>query len=146
MCSGLECWGDVYPVWSPECGWRRFLQSRRVHLVVWRRCHRLRSRRCAVVRGCAGNGHSPGETQDARKVDSSPGERCAEEPGYIWPVLVTGPPVYAWVVTGSLLFGSPPRRVQGCLRPPLLCQLRFDVPAVFRCVCVINTLTKSRLS
>ena len=76
-------------------------------------------------RGCAGTGHSPGGTLVARKVDSSPGEkcaaelgfprasripgkRCAEEPGYIRPVLVAGPPVYAWVVTGSLLFGSPP--------------------------------------
>ena len=48
------------------------------------------------------------ETQDARNVDYSPGERCVEEPGYIMPVLVAGPPVYAWVVTGSLLFRSPP--------------------------------------
>ena len=95
-------------------------------------------------RGCAGYGHSPGGTLVARKVDSSPGEkcvaelgfprvshtpdekcvaelgfprvshtpgkRCAEEPGYIRPVFVAGPPVYDWVVTGSLLFGSPPRR------------------------------------
>ena len=62
--------------------------------------------------------------------------------------------MYAWVVTGSLLFGSPPRRVRGCLRPPLLCQLRFDVLAVFRCACVIahwgrylsrHNRTKSRL-
>ena len=76
-------------------------------------------------RDCVRNGHSPGGTLVARKVDSSPGEqcaaelgfpqasrspgeRCAEEPGYIRPVLVAGPPVYAWVVTGSLLFGSPP--------------------------------------
>ena len=28
--------------------------------------------------------------------------------GLYKPVLVAGPPVYAWVVTGSLLFGSPP--------------------------------------
>ena len=101
-------------------------------------------RGCTQMRGCAGNGHSPGETQDARKVDSSPGERCAEEPGYIRPVSVSGPPVYAWVVTGSLLFGSPPRRVQGLLRPPLRCQLRFEVPAVFRWARVIDTLTTSR--
>ena len=67
---------------------------------------------CTWMRGCAGNGHSLGERQDARKADSSPGERCAEKPGYIRPVLVAGPPVYAWVVTGSLLFGSPPRRVR----------------------------------
>ena len=78
------------------------------------------------------------------KVDSSPGERCAEEPGYIRPVLVAGPPVYAWVVTGSFLFGSPPRRVRGCLRPPLRCQLRFEVPAVFRWARVRDTLTTSR--
>ena len=102
----------------------------------------------AQVRGCTrmrGNGHSPGETQDAREVVTSPGEKCAEEPGYIRPVLVAGPPVYAWVVTWSLLFGSPPKRVRGFLRPPLLCQLRFNVPAVFRCVRVIDTLMKSRL-
>ena len=98
------------------------------------------------MRGCMGNGHSPDRTLVGRKIDSSPGEKCAaepgfprashtpgerctKEPGYIRPVLVAGPPVYAWVVTGSLLFGSSPRRVRGCLRPPLLCQLRFDVLA-----------------
>ena len=62
--------------------------------------------------------------------------------------------VVTWVVTGSLLFASPPRRVQGCFRPTLLCQLRFDVLAVSRCACVIahwgqylsrHNRTKSRL-
>ena len=60
--------------------WRRFLQSRRFHLVVWWCCHLPWSHKCAVVCGCAGNGHSPGGTLVARKVDSSPGERCAAEP------------------------------------------------------------------
>ena len=95
---------------STDVVWRRFLQSRRFHLVVWWCCRLPRSHRCAVVRGCAGNGHSPGGTLVAQKVDSSPGERCAaepgfprasrtpgercaEEPGYIMPVLVAGPPV-----------------------------------------------------
>ena len=103
--------------------WRRFLQSHLFHLVGWRWCLLLRSRKCAVVHGCAGNGHSPGETQHARRVGVSPGEKCAEDPGYIRPVLVAGPPVYVWLVTGSLLFGSPLRHVWGLLQPPLLCQL-----------------------
>ena len=98
---GRECVLDLNAGEIPQFGrlnvvWRRYPQSRRFHLVVWWWCLLLRSRRCAVVRGCAGNGHSPGETQDARKVDSSPGEKCVEEPGYIRPVLVAGPPVYAW--------------------------------------------------
>ena len=109
---------------------------------MWWCCRLQRSHRCAVVRGCAGNGHSPGGTLVAQKVDSSPGERCAaepgfprasrtpgercaEEPGYIRPVLVTGPPVYALVVTGSLLFRISPQTCTGCLRPPLLCQLMW---------------------
>ena len=110
---------------STDVVWRRFFQTRRFHLVVWWCCRLPWSHRCAVVCGCAENGHSPGGTLVARKVDYSPGERyaaepgfpraartpserCAEEPGYIRPVLVAGPPVYAWVVTGSLLFRSPP--------------------------------------
>ena len=96
---GRECVLDLNtgetctPVWSPECGLETipskppFPPCRvMVCLLIW-------SRKCAVVRGCAGNGHSPGETQDA----------------------------YAWLVTWSLLFGSPLRRVQGSQQPPLLC-------------------------
>ena len=37
---------------------------------------------CTRKRGCTGNGHSSGETQDAREVGISPGEmECAEDSG-----------------------------------------------------------------
>ena len=44
--------------------------------------------RCGCTRmcGCAGNGHSPGEPQDARKVGVSRSEmKCAEDSAYIKP-------------------------------------------------------------
>ena len=40
-------------------------------------------RGCMRLRGCAGNGHFPGETQDAREFGVPMGERCAEDSGYI---------------------------------------------------------------
>ena len=63
-----------------------------------------------IRRGCVGNGHSPGETQDARKVGVS---RCAEDSAYIKLDSVVESPVCVWSVTGSLLFGSPLGRVRG---------------------------------
>ena len=72
------------------------------------------------MRCCVGNGHSPGETQDAREVGVFPGEmECAEDSDYIKPDSVVESPVYVWSVTGSLLFGSPLRRVRGLQQPPL---------------------------
>ena len=71
-------------------------------------------RGCMRMRGCMGNGHSPGETQDAWEVDVSPGEmECAEDSAYIRPDSVVESPVYVWSVTGSLFFGSILRRVRG---------------------------------
>ena len=116
--------------------------------------------KCAAELGFPRASHTLGEKCAAElgfpRASHTPGKTCTEEPGYVRPVLVAGPPVYAWVVTGSLLFGSPPppRRVQGCLRPTLLGQLWFDVLAVSRCACVIadwgrylsrHNQTKSRL-
>ena len=50
----------------------------------------------------------------------SPGEmKCAEDLDYIRPASVVESPVYVWSVTGSLLFGSPLRRVRGSQQPPL---------------------------
>ena len=102
-------------------------------------------------RSCAGNCHSPGDkcTKDLGfpQASHTPGEKCAaeldfprasltlgeccaEELGYIRPALLAEAPVYAWTVTGSLLFGSPHRRVRGecCaeelgyIRPALLAE------------------------
>ena len=73
---------------------------------------------CTRMRGCAGNRHSPGETQDALEVGVSPGEmKCVEDSDYIRPDSVVESPVYVWSVTGSLLFGSPLRRVRGLQQP-----------------------------
>ena len=79
----------------------------------------MQVRSCTRMRGCAGNGHSPGETQDARKFGVPPGERCMEDSGYIRPDSVVGSSVYVWSVTGSHLFGSPLRRVRGIQQPPM---------------------------
>ena len=54
-----------------------------------------------------GEWNSPAGTLVAWKVDSSPGEKCAAELGF--------PRVYAWVVTGSLLFGSHPPPPPTCM-------------------------------
>ena len=63
---------------------------------------------------------------DFPRASFPPSESCAEELDYIRLASLTGSPVYAWTVTGSLLFGSPHRRVRGCSRLTLLCLLRFD--------------------
>ena len=74
---------------------------------------------CTRMRGCAGNGHSPGETRDAREVGVSPGKMdCAEDSGYIRPDSVVESPVYVWSVTGLLRI-SLLRRVRGLQQPPL---------------------------
>ena len=127
-------------------------------------------------RGCAGNGHSPGGTLVARK-DSSQGEKCAAELGFPrargarkkrlymaglggWANSVYMAGLGGWA--NSVCLDSDwvtplrisPQTCTGCLRPILLCQLQFDVLAVFRCACVIahwelylsrHNLTKSRL-
>ena len=77
-------------------------------------------RGCTWMRGCAGNGHSPGVIQDAQEVGISPGEmECADDLGYIRSDSIVESPVYAWSVTGSLFFGSPLRRVRGLQQSPL---------------------------
>ena len=128
MCSGFECWGDVYPMQSPESGVETVTRMPffphchspcRGLIARWLWCLTIRSRQYAVIYGCAGNGHSPGETQDARKLGVPPGEKCAEDSGYIRPDSVVESPVYVWSVTVSLLFGSPLRRVWGVQQPPL---------------------------
>ena len=45
--------------------------------------------------------------------------KCAEDLAYIKPDSVVESPVYVWSVTGSLLFGSSLRRVQGLQQLPL---------------------------
>ena len=98
-------------------------------------------------RDCAGNGHFPGLDSmtelgyprvsytlgemgaaelDFPRASFPPGESCAEELDYIRLASLAGSPVCTWIVTGSLLFGSPHRRVRGCSRSTLLCLLRFD--------------------
>ena len=85
----------------------------------------------------SGNGHSPGETQDEREVSVSPGEmESTEDLGYIRPDLES--PIYVWSVTGSLLFGSPLKRVRGLQQPTLpsrdptwmVCWWVFGTPVV----------------
>ena len=54
--------------------------------------------------------------------------------------------MYVWLVTGSLLLGSPPRLVRGIQQPPLLCQLcPGRAGRAPEGVCVADTLVKSRL-
>ena len=75
-------------------------------LVAWKVDSSL-GEKCAAELGFPRASHSPGEKCAAElgfpRASHTPGKRCAEEPGYIRPVLVAGPPVFAWVVTGSLL-------------------------------------------
>ena len=66
---------------------------------------------------------------DFPRANFSPGESCVEGLDYIRP---TGSPVCALTVTGSLLFGSPHRRVWGRFHSTLLCLLRFDGLEVIR--------------
>ena len=71
-------------------------------------------RGCTQMHGCARNGHSPGENQDARNVGVSRTEmKCVEYLAYIKSDSVVVSPVCVWSVTGSLLFGSPLGRVRG---------------------------------
>ena len=98
-------------------------------------------------RGCAGNGHFPGDNSitvlgfprasctpgemctvelDFPRASFLQGESCAEELEYIRLASLTGSPVCTWIVTGSLLFGSPHIPVRGSSRSALLCLLRFD--------------------
>ena len=107
----------------------------------------------SVTLACNGYGYSPGESSmtdlgfprpsctpvEMCAVDLNfprarfpPGERCAEGLNYIRRASWTGSPVCTWTVTGSLLFGSPHRRVQGSSCSALL--FVSDVPAVSWCV------------
>ena len=109
----LNAEGTCARVSPTEYGLETIAQMLPFQHAGWRWCLLIRWRNCAVVCGCAGNGHSAGETQDAREVGVSPGEmKCAEDLDYIGPDSVAETPVYVWSVTGSLLFGSPPRRVK----------------------------------
>ena len=75
-------------------------------------------------RGCVGNYHSPGKKSITDlgfpRASFPPGESCAEELDYIRLASLAASSVCAWTVTGSLLFGSPHRRVRGCSRSTLL--------------------------
>ena len=99
--------------------WRRLLGCRFSTLPGGGGALRFGRALCKRMRGCAGNGHSPCETQDVRKLGVPPGEKCAEYSGYVRPDSVVASPVHVWSVTGSLLFGSPLRRVWGIQQPPL---------------------------
>ena len=70
-----------------------------------------------IDQGFPRSSYTPGEMCvaefDFPRVSFPPGERCPEELEYI---RLARSPVCAWIVTGSLLFGSPHRRVQGCFR------------------------------
>ena len=98
-------------------------------------------------RGNAGNCHSPGVDSmtamgfpqmsstpgeicavelDFPRASFPPGQSCVEERDYVKPTLLAGSPVCAWTVTGSLLFGSPHRRVRGCFRLLFLFFLPID--------------------
>ena len=55
-----------------------------------------------------------------RGKQDSPGKfECVEDSGYIGPDTVVESPVYVWSVAGSLLFGSPFKRVLGLPQPTL---------------------------
>ena len=71
--------GETYtPVQSPESGMETvarmpFFSHCQVAVVPYDMVAQVRG--CTRMRGCAGNGHSPGETQDARELGVPPGER-----------------------------------------------------------------------
>ena len=71
--------GETYtPVQSPESGMETvarmpFFSHCQVAVVPYDMVVQVRG--CTRMRGCAGNGHSPGETQDARELGVPPGER-----------------------------------------------------------------------
>ena len=107
----LNVRGTYLCVWPPECGLETVARMPPIPY-----CRVAESLSNAVTQrcGCAGNGHSPGETQDVRV---SPCDiKCAEDPAYIKPDSAIESPVYVWSVTGSLLFGSPLRCVRGLQR------------------------------
>ena len=93
--------------------------------------------KCTTDLGFPWASHTPGEKcaaeLDFPRASLTPGECCAEELGYIRPALLVESPVYAWTVTGSLLFGSPHRRVRGCFRSTLLCHPRVDGLVTLNC-------------
>ena len=120
----LSAWGPCPQIGPPDCGLGTFAQpspNRQKCLVSEVSSDAIAQvRGCAWMRGCVGNRHSPGETPDERKVGVSPGEiECTEDSGYIRLETVVESPVYVWSVTGSLLFGSPFRRVLGLPQPTL---------------------------
>ena len=83
MCSGLERWGVVYPSldamrWFGDGSSKTAVSALLCGGVATVTQVRGGSRR----RGCTGNGHSPGGTLVARKVDSSPGEKCVAKLGF----------------------------------------------------------------
>ena len=100
--------GETYtPVQSPEGGVETvarmpFFPHCQVAVVPYEMVTPVRG--STRMHCCAGNGHSPGETQDARKFGVPPGERCMEDSGYIRLDFVVGSSVYVWPVTGSHLF------------------------------------------
>ena len=118
------------PVQTPASGvetvaWMPFFPHCQVAVVPSDTVVQVRG--CTRMRGCTGNEHSPGGTQDARKFGVPPGERCAEDS-------VVGSSVYVWSVTGSHLFRAPLRCVRGiCLLGIQrgLCWLGFGSPVVW---------------
>ena len=116
-------------------------------------------------RGYAGNSHSPGLDSmtdlgfprarytpgqmcaaelDFPRASFPPGESCVEELDYIRLASLAGSPMCTWTVTGSLLFGSPNRRIWGCFRSTLLCLLRFDgLDGHAHLLVTLNSRTKS---
>ena len=94
--------------------------------------------------------HTPGEKcaaeLDFPRASLTPGENCEEDLGYIRPALLAESPVYAWTVTGSLIFGSPPRLVRGGYRSTLLCHPRVDVLVTLNCRFPLATITSVLIS
>ena len=80
----LNAGETVTPVKSPEGGVETvarmpFFPHCQVAVVPYETVEPVRG--CTRTSGCAGNGHSPGETQDAQKFGVPPGERCVEDSG-----------------------------------------------------------------
>ena len=87
-----------------------------------------------TVWGFPQNDSTPGEScaveLDFPRASFTPGESCAED--YIRPAWLAGSSVCTWTVTGSLLFGSPHRLVQSCLRSAVLSLRRIDDLDIFQ--------------
>ena len=65
------------PIWSPECGLETVTPKPpfpHCRVLVVPSVTVAQVRGCTRMRGCAGNGHSPGETLDAREVGVSQDE------------------------------------------------------------------------